>query len=139
MDWFDLLAILGTLKSLLQHHSSKASVLQCSAFFMVQLSHPYMTIYSIYLLIIQFIHNHHMTNYIFFFMTFQFFFQVLNFFCVLFKFLRGNNLIEFFLTRWSFLELSLLHCHWQAYVSAVFQMPSHAAIRVANWEKMVFS
>ena len=43
MDWLDLLAIQGTLKSLLQHHSSKASVLQCSAFFMVQFSHPYMT------------------------------------------------------------------------------------------------
>ena len=43
MDWFDLLAVQGTLKSLLQHHSSKASVLQCSAFAMVQLSHPYMT------------------------------------------------------------------------------------------------
>ena len=42
-DWFDLLAVQGTLKSLLQHHSSKASILQCSAFFMVQLSHPYMT------------------------------------------------------------------------------------------------
>ena len=43
MDWLDLLADSGTLKSLLQHHSSKASVLQRSAFFMVQLSHPYMT------------------------------------------------------------------------------------------------
>ena len=43
MDWFDLLAIQGTLKSLLQHHSSKASMLQHSAFFMVQLSHPYLT------------------------------------------------------------------------------------------------
>ena len=43
IDWFDLLAVQGTLKSLLQHHSSKASVLWCSAFFMVQLSHPYMT------------------------------------------------------------------------------------------------
>src|SRR5574340_114453 len=43
MDWLDLLAVQGTLKSLLQHHSSKASVLQCSAFFKVQLSHPYMT------------------------------------------------------------------------------------------------
>ena len=42
-DWFDLLAVQGTLKSLLQHHSSKASILQHSAFFMVQLSHPYMT------------------------------------------------------------------------------------------------
>ena len=42
-DWFDLLAVQGTLKSLLQHHSSKASILQCSAFLMVQLSHPYMT------------------------------------------------------------------------------------------------
>ena len=41
--WLDLLAVQGTLKSLLQHHSSKASILQCSAFFMVQLSHPYMT------------------------------------------------------------------------------------------------
>ena len=43
MDWLDLLAVQGTLKSLLQHHSSKASVLQCSAFFIVQLSHPYVT------------------------------------------------------------------------------------------------
>ena len=43
MDWFDLLAVQGTLKSLLQHHSSKVSVLWCSAFFIVQLSHPYMT------------------------------------------------------------------------------------------------
>ena len=42
-DWLDLLTVQGTLKSLLQHHSSKASVLQCSAFFTVQLSHPYMT------------------------------------------------------------------------------------------------
>ena len=44
MDWLDLLAVQGTLKSLLQHHSSKASILRCSAFFIVQLSHPYMTI-----------------------------------------------------------------------------------------------
>jgi len=43
MDWLDLLAVQGTLKTLLQHHSSKASILQCSAFLMVQLSHPYMT------------------------------------------------------------------------------------------------
>ena len=43
MDWLDLLAVQGTLKSLLQHHSSKASILQCSTFFIVQLSHPYMT------------------------------------------------------------------------------------------------
>ena len=44
IDWFDFLGAQGTLKSLLQHHSSKATVLQCSVFFMVQLSHPYMTI-----------------------------------------------------------------------------------------------
>ena len=43
MDWLDLLAVQGTLNSLLQHHSSKASILQCSAFFIIQLSHPYMT------------------------------------------------------------------------------------------------
>ena len=43
MDWLDVLAVQGTLKSLLQHHSSKASILRCSAFFTVQLSHPYMT------------------------------------------------------------------------------------------------
>ena len=43
MDWFDLFVVQGTLKSLLQHPSSKASILQCSAFFIVQLSHPYMT------------------------------------------------------------------------------------------------
>ena len=44
MDWLDLLAVQGTLKGLLQHHSSKVSILQCSALFIVQLSHPYMTI-----------------------------------------------------------------------------------------------
>ena len=43
MDWLDLLSVQGTVKSVLQHHSSKASVFQCSAFFTVQLSHPYMT------------------------------------------------------------------------------------------------
>ena len=43
MDWLDLLAVQGTLRSLLQHHSSKTSILRCSAFFTVQLSHPYMT------------------------------------------------------------------------------------------------
>ena len=43
MDWLEILAVQGTLKSLLQHHSSKASILQCSAIFIVQLSHPYMT------------------------------------------------------------------------------------------------
>ena len=43
IDWFDLLTVQGTLKSLLQHHNSKVSILQCSAFFMVQLSYPYMT------------------------------------------------------------------------------------------------
>ena len=43
MDWLDLLAVQGTLKSLLQHHSSKASILRCSVFFIAQLSHPYMT------------------------------------------------------------------------------------------------
>ena len=43
IDWFDLLAFQGTLKSLLQHHSSKLSILWCSAFFMIQVSHPYMT------------------------------------------------------------------------------------------------
>ena len=43
IDWFDLFAVQGTLKSLLHHHNSKASILQCSAFFMVQLLHPYMT------------------------------------------------------------------------------------------------
>ena len=43
INWLDLLAVQGTLKSLLQHHSSKASILQCSAFLIVQLSHPYMT------------------------------------------------------------------------------------------------
>ena len=43
MDWLDLLSVQGTFKSLLQHHSSEASILRCSAFFIVQLSHPYMT------------------------------------------------------------------------------------------------
>ena len=53
MNWFDILAIQGTLKSLLQHHSSKLLVLQCSAFFIVQLSHPYMTTGKTIALIIQ--------------------------------------------------------------------------------------
>ena len=53
IDWFDLLAVQGTLKSLLQHHSLKASILQHSAFFMVQLSHPYMTTGKTIALIIQ--------------------------------------------------------------------------------------
>ena len=48
MDWLDLLAAQGTLKSLLQHHSSKASILRCSTFFIVQLSHPYMGYYSLF-------------------------------------------------------------------------------------------
>ena len=52
-DWFVLLAVQGTLNSLLQHHSSKASILQCSAFFIVQLSHPYMTIGKAIVLTIQ--------------------------------------------------------------------------------------
>ena len=43
IDWFDILTVQGTFESLLKHHSSKASILQCSAFFMVRLSHPYMT------------------------------------------------------------------------------------------------
>ena len=50
MDWLDLLAVQGTLKSLLQHHSSKVPILQRSAFFIVQLSHPYMTNHLIYYL-----------------------------------------------------------------------------------------
>ena len=53
MDWLDLLAVQGTLKSLLQHHSSKASILQHSAFFMVQLLHPYMTTGNIIVLTIE--------------------------------------------------------------------------------------
>ena len=53
IDWFDLLEVQGTLKSLLQHHSSKASVLRCAAFFMIQLSHLYMTIGKIIALPIQ--------------------------------------------------------------------------------------
>ena len=48
VDWFDLVAVQGTLKSLLQHHSSKASILGCLAFFVIQLSHPYMTTVWIY-------------------------------------------------------------------------------------------
>ena len=53
VDWFDLLAVQGTLKSFLQHHSLKALIFWCSAFFMVQLSHPYMTIGKIITLTIQ--------------------------------------------------------------------------------------
>ena len=58
IDWLDLLAVQGTLKSLLQHHSSKASVLWCSAFFMVQLTHPYMTTGKIIALTTYWGHEH---------------------------------------------------------------------------------
>ena len=57
MDWLDLLAVHGTLKSLLQHHSSKASIPRCSAFFIVQLSHPYMTTGETIALTIQTFHT----------------------------------------------------------------------------------
>ena len=53
IDWFDLLAVQGPLKSVLQHHNSKTSILWCSAFFMAQLSHPYMTTGKIIVLAIQ--------------------------------------------------------------------------------------
>ena len=56
MDWLDLLAVQGTLKSLLQHHSSEASILWCSAFFIVQLSHPYMTTGKVISLQLKYIH-----------------------------------------------------------------------------------
>ena len=56
MDWLYLLAVQGTLKSLLQHHSSKASILPCSAFFTVQLSHPYMTTGKTIALTIEYFH-----------------------------------------------------------------------------------
>ena len=63
IDWLDLLAVQGTLKSLPQHHSSKVSILQCSAFFMVQLSHPYMTTGKIIALTIQtFVANIHIKS-----------------------------------------------------------------------------
>ena len=57
IDWLDLLAVQETLKSLFQYHSSKASVLQCSAFFMVQLSHPYMTTGKTIILTIWILHQ----------------------------------------------------------------------------------
>ena len=59
MDWLDLLAVQGTLKSLLHHHSSKASILRCSAFFIVQLSHPYMTTRKTLNLLIRFFGEMH--------------------------------------------------------------------------------
>ena len=49
MDWLDFLAVQGTLKSFLQHHTSKVSILWCSAFFIVQLSHPYLVVFFLYL------------------------------------------------------------------------------------------
>ena len=63
MDWLDLLAVQGTLKSLLQHHSSKASILPCSAFFIVQLSYPYMTTWkAIVFFIVQLSHPYMTTG-----------------------------------------------------------------------------
>ena len=61
MDWFDLLAVQGTLRSLLQHHSSNASILQCSAFFTVQVSHPYMTTGK-YMLFILYLYHYRFTD-----------------------------------------------------------------------------
>ena len=71
MDWLDLLAVQGTLKTLLQHHRSKASILLCSAFFIVQLSHPYMTTGKATFLILskwpwKLLRNSHSSSYIFF-------------------------------------------------------------------------
>ena len=76
MDWLDLCAVQGTLKSLLQHHSSKSSILQCSAFFIVQLSHPYMTIGKNIALTIWTFAGKVVSAFIFFFLIFIYFFYL---------------------------------------------------------------
>ena len=76
MDWLDLLAVKGTLKSLLQHHSSKASILWCSAFFIVQLSHPYMaTGKSITLTRLTFVGKVNVSAFYFYFLFILFYFS----------------------------------------------------------------
>ena len=84
MDWLDLLAIQRTLKSLLQHHSSKASILQCSAFFIVQLSHPYMTTGKTIALTRQTFAGKVMSLLFFFFFFFFFFIFFFFFFLIFF-------------------------------------------------------
>ena len=84
IDWFDLLAVQGTLKNLLQHHSLKASVLWCSAFFMVQFSHPYMTTGKTIALTIQ----------TFVGKVMSLLFNMLSRFVIAFSHLRGFNLIS---------------------------------------------
>ena len=82
MDWLDLLAVQGTLKSLLQHHSSKASILWCLAFFMVQLSHPYMTNGKTIALTRQtFVGKVMSLLFIFFSFIYLFYFTILYWFC----------------------------------------------------------
>ena len=84
IEWFDLLAVQGTLKSLLQLHSSKASILRCSAFFMVQLSLPYMTTGETITL----------TRQIFVGKVMSLLFNTLSRFVIVFSHLRGLNLIS---------------------------------------------
>ena len=79
MDWLDLLAVQGTLKSLLQHHSSKASIFRCSAFFTVQLSHPYMTTGKTLDN-----HNKYLNSLLHYFITFYYFLFYYRYFCLLF-------------------------------------------------------
>ena len=79
MDWLDLLAVQGTLKSLHQHHSSKASILQCSAFFIVQLSHPYMTTGKTIALTRQIFVGKVLSLLFIFFIFYLFFFEALHF------------------------------------------------------------
>ena len=96
MDWLDLLAVQGTLKSLLQHHTSKASFLQHSAFFIVQLSHPYMT--TVWIYSIKYIH-----------LTRQTFVGKVMF--LIFNMI--SRLVIAFLSKWKHLLISWLHYHEQ--------------------------
>ena len=79
MDWLDLLAVRGTLKNLLQHHSSKASICRHSAFFTVQLSHPYMTTGKTLDN-----HNKYLNSLLYYFITFYYFLFCYSYFCLLF-------------------------------------------------------
>ena len=137
MDWLDLLAVQGTLKSLLQHHSSKASILQCSAFFTIQFSHPYMTtgktialtrwtsVGKVMSLLFKMLSRSDAKYYIGFlsFFLFFFFFLIHSF---LFLF------VCFFLSVLHFLSSSCIHAYQHNQFSSV-QLLSHVQLFVTLW------
>ena len=122
MDWLDLLAVQGTLKSLLQHHSSKASVLQLSAFFTVQLSHPYMTTGKPIALTRQ------VTTFI---LRIQESVQLHLFICFVFQLPNRSHMVYVFLSYVTEMTMPQAHpycCRWQDFILFVTEQHSTAYI-----------